>query len=153
MPDISPENYNSASNRGLIAQSLYNMSGADASYQGVSKFSDIGDFGDAIAWCDANDVMSGTGSTTFGTYGNVNREQFCLILKQLATVFGINAASADLSVLSDFSDADSISTWAEEGVAWAVSNGLMAGSNGKLNPSGEVTRLEVAIMLAAFCKL
>ena len=32
---------------------------------------------------------------------------------------------------------------------WAVANGIVNGSNGKLNPTGKVTRAEVAKMLWA----
>lgn len=52
-----------------------------------------------------------------------------------------------------FSDVAMIETWAKDGVAWALANGLMHGFEGVLNPSGNITRAEVAVMLFHFDKL
>lgn len=150
MPDISPENCQSPSNRGLIAQSLYNMSGETSSY--TSNFEDAGAYADAIGWCFEHQVMAGNSESWFNTEANVTREQFALILRQLATVNGLDTTSSTAS-LDLFSDKDSITSWAAEGVAWAVEQGLMAGNQGQLNPGGDVTRLEVAVMLKAFAEL
>ncbi len=148
MPDITPENYGNASNRGLIAQSLYNMCGDGGTY--TSAFTDAGSNASAIGWCYENAVMSGNSETWFDTEGKVTREQFALILRQLATVQGKDV-SYEVAVLSDFSDGTSGNAWALSGLAWAVENGLMSGnSNGTLNPMGDVSRVEVAVMLNAF---
>lgn len=148
MPDISGSNYGENSSRGLIAQSLYNMSGngAVASDHG---FVDCGDYDTAIAWCKENSVMNGMDDTTFGTDSPVTREQFSLILQKLASIQG-KEVSADQSVLNDFTDVSAISSWAINGMAWAVENGLMKGSDGNLNPSGNITRAEVSVMLYGF---
>lgn len=151
MPDISPDNYATSSNRGLIAQSLYNMSGDGGTYS--SNFSDAGNYGTAIGWCYAHKVMAGSGDTWFNTEGNVTREEFALILRQLATVQGKNN-SYDLAVLEQFPDGNSGNAWAQSGLAWALKNGIMSGnSNGTLNPSGPVSPVEVAVMLSNFVNL
>jgi hypothetical protein len=49
--------------------------------------------------------------------------------------------------LSAFSDAASVASWARSDVAAMVARGVIAGSGGKLNPSGSVTRAQVAKML------
>ena len=49
--------------------------------------------------------------------------------------------------LSAFSDSDQVASWAREYIAAMVSRGVIAGSNGKLNPTGTVTRAQVAKML------
>lgn len=49
--------------------------------------------------------------------------------------------------LAAFSDAAAVSGWAREYIAAMVSRGVIAGSNGKLNPTGTVTRAQVAKML------
>lgn len=151
MPDVSPENYQSESNRGLIAQSLYNMCGDGATY--TSRFDDVGSYANAIGWCYEQGVMAGTSDTWFDAEGNVTREQFALILCQLAHTQGKDT-SFDVSLLSSFPDGTSGNDWAQSGLAWAVKNGLMNGDdNGNLNPSGDVSRVEVAVMLSNFEKL
>ena len=36
---------------------------------------------------------------------------------------------------------------------WAVANGIVNGSNGKLNPQNNATRVEVAAILMRFCEM
>lgn len=151
MTDISPENYGTASNRGLIAQSLYNMSGDGGTY--ASDFTDVGNYANAIGWCFENKVMAGNTSTWFNAVGDVSREEFALILRQLATVQGKDV-SYELGILSDYPDGTSGNSWAQSGLAWAVKNGLMSGNaNGTLTPNGVVSRVEVAVMLSNFTNL
>lgn len=61
--------------------------------------------------------------------------------------------SGDTSVLTSYSDVDNISSWAKDGITWAVANGLMSGSEGNLLPKGNITRAEVAVMLYQFDQL
>ena len=50
-----------------------------------------------------------------------------------------------------FSDAEKISSWAEDAVAWAAASGLMTGKeNARLDPQGKTTREEFAMVLSRF---
>ena len=49
--------------------------------------------------------------------------------------------------LSAFPDAGTTASWARSHVAAMVSRGIISGSNGRLNPTGAVTRGQVAKML------
>ena len=51
------------------------------------------------------------------------------------------------AALTAFSDADKVSGYAAEAMQWAVAEGLLQGSNGKLDPQGSATRAQVATML------
>lgn len=55
----------------------------------------------------------------------------------------------DESVLNKFTDAGRIASWARPELAAMVERGIISGSKGKLNPTGNVTRGEVAKMLYA----
>lgn len=149
MPYIDPYNMDSASSRGLIAQSLYNLAGKEEKPVPTHSFKDVGEYTHAISWCYENGIMSGESNTSFGTESNVTREQFALILRQLASLQKKDV-DADTSSLSGFSDRSAINSWAEPGVAWAVQAGLMEGNNGKLDPQGSVTQVQVAVMLYKF---
>lgn len=53
--------------------------------------------------------------------------------------------------VGDYSDADSISSWASDAMTWAVQEGLIAGmDNDTLNPQGTATRTQVAAILQRF---
>lgn len=153
MPDISGANFVEASTRGLIAQCLYNLSGEGQDIAPSHNFGDVGNFATAIAWCHHNSVMTGYSDTEFGTTGNVTREQFALILEQASKALGKTTLNGNDSILSNFGDEESITYWARAGMAWAVENGLMSGSDGNLNPQGQITRTEVAVMLYQFAGL
>ena len=43
-----------------------------------------------------------------------------------------------------------VSSYAVNAVSWAVSRGILQGSNGLLNPSGTATRAEVAAMIMRY---
>ncbi len=59
------------------------------------------------------------------------------------------ASSAEL----DFTDAGSVSDYAQEAMAWAVETGLVQGmGNGKLDPKGPATRAQMATVLMRFVK-
>ena len=70
----------------------------------------------------------------------------------LAEKYGLDrplsyVSADDLS--KKFTDSAKIADWAKESLARMVSAGIISGSNGKLNPTGKVTRAEVAKMLWA----
>ena len=52
--------------------------------------------------------------------------------------------------LGAFPDGDKVSYWAEKPMQWAVSEGLIQGSDGKLLPQGNATRAQVAAILMRF---
>ena len=78
--------------------------------------------------------------------GSITREQLASMLYRYV---GSPAAAGDLSA---FSDAASVSEYAQTAMQWAVSNGILSGKgNGILDPKGNATRAEVAQMLMNFC--
>ena len=79
--------------------------------------------------------------------GNVTREQLVTLLWRYA---GSPVVSAELD---GFHDADTLSDWAIDAMAWAVSLGIICGDDsGALNPNDGATRAEVAAMLHRFCE-
>ena len=45
------------------------------------------------------------------------------------------------------------SSYAVNAMQWAVANGIVNGSNGKLNPKNNAIRAEVAAILMRFCEM
>lgn len=153
MPDISSYNYKETSSRGLIAQSMYNMCGQGETGLSLLGLTDLGVYREAIAWCQHYGIMEGYSANTFGTEQPVTREQFALILQKTAEVLGKPSLFWDNSSLEGYDDQETISSWARNAMAWAVTQGLMEGNDNLLHPTGEISRVEVAVMLYQFNQL
>ena len=65
-----------------------------------------------------------------------------------------DSGPTDLSLLTGFPDVDSLSEWAQKAMVWAVANGIITGDDqGLLNPQGQATRAQVAVIISRFVKL
>jgi hypothetical protein len=59
----------------------------------------------------------------------------------------VKEVAAKEGVLDGFSDADTISGYAREAIELLVSEGIITGANGRINPKGKATRAEIAVIL------
>ena len=113
-------------------------------------FADVADgawYEEAVNWAYAEGITAGKGDS-FGVDDPVSREQMAVFLYAYAKSAGKVTGEVDLSKLEGFSDADEISDYAKEAIAWLVGEGLMAGrGGGKLAPGATSTRAEVAAFL------
>lgn len=143
--------------RAQIVQILYNLEG-EPKVSGTMPFTDLTQnwYKDAVLWAYQTGVVSGTSATTFAPDLPVTREQIAVILMGYAEkVLGVTRtwAPADLSV---YPDAGSVSNWAKDALADAVTLGLISGASNDgqtlLNPQGSATREQVATILMEFCK-
>ena len=73
---------------------------------------------------------------------------------QLATMLWRAAGSPEAKgALTNFNDAASVSSWATQAMTWAVEQGLISGmGDGALNPQGNATRAQLAVILTAYAK-
>ena len=79
---------------------------------------------------------------------NMTREQLATILLRYSRKQAM--ASSKRASLSGFADAGSVSAYAEEAMRWAVAEGILNGSDGKLLPQDSATRAQVAAVLVRF---
>ena len=134
--------------RAMLAAVLHRAEGSPAA-AAAADFGDVESgqwYSEAIAWATERGITKGYDSRTFGTNDSVTREQMAEILYRYAEYKKLDvSARADVSA---FGDGSSISSWAEQGVLWAVSTGLIQGvSATKLAPSALSTRAQVATVL------
>ena len=143
--------------RAQIVQILYNLEG-EPKVSGTMPFTDLTQnwYKDAVLWAYQTGVVSGTSATTFAPDLPVTREQIAVILMGYAVkVLGVTRTwtPADLSV---YPDAGSVSDWAKDALADAVTLGLISGASNDgqtlLEPQGSATREQVATILMEFCK-
>ena len=111
-----------------------------------SSFSDVAAdawYADAASWAAESGITTGTGGG-FSPDVPLTRESLALLLYRYA------GEPSHSGGLSSFSDADTVSPWASQAVAWAVEQGILLGSDGRLNPTGGASRTEAAVMLFRF---
>ncbi len=126
---------NASTTRGMLMTVLARYAGEDTT--GGATWYEKG-----MNWAKANGVSDGTNPEV-----NITREQLVTMLYRYAGSPKANGS------LDSFSDAASVSSYAVNAMQWAVANGIVNGSNGKLNPQNNATRAEVAAILMRFCEM
>ena len=126
---------NDTTTRGMLMTVLARYAGEDTT--GGATWYEKG-----MNWAKAKGVSDGTNPNA-----DITREQLVTMMYRYA-----GSPKAD-GKLDSFSDAASVSTYAADAMQWAVANGIVNGSNGKLNPQNNATRAEVAAILMRFCQM
>lgn len=130
-------------NRAMVVTVLYREAGSPKVDSG-STFTDVPSgewYSDAVAWAQQNKIVDGVTPTTFAPLKEITREQIATILWRIA---GSPVLEADFSA---FNDADKISPYAANAMAWAVNTGVLQGDKNLLNPLGKATRAQYAAIL------
>lgn len=141
---------NASMTRAMLVTVLYRLEDQPA-VNGRSGFSDVtfnSYYEDAVTWAADNGIVNGTSASTFSPNANVTREQMAAILYRYAQYKKYNTAAS--SGLNGFTDHASVSGYAAASLEWAVAEKLVNGSAGKLMPTGNATRAQVAAILHRF---
>ena len=136
--------------RGMLVTVLYRLEGRP-SVTGTSVFDDVARgayYEKAVIWAAEHKIVNGTGGAKFSPDANVTREQMAAILYRYAQYKGYRTSSR--AGLSGFADYQTVSSYAETPMQWAVAEKLINGSNGSLLPRGNATRAQVAAILHRF---
>ena len=148
--------------RAQLVTTLYRLAGSPhvTDYSGFTDFEDVElakYYTEAVCWAYSNGITTGNNGK-FDPTGNLTRQQMAAFFFRYAEVMGM-----DTTARGDYSsmvNADKLSSYAEEPMAWAVGEGLISGSdvtvNGvsakDLNPRGFTTRSQLATILMRFCE-
>ena len=137
--------------RAMLVTMLWRLAGAPDA--GTADFIDVSPeawYAPAVAWAAAGTLVSGYDSEHFGPEDELSREQLAVILWRYAA--RPEACGSDKAAeLGAFRDAEGVSPWAEDAMAWAVETGLITGTgNGTLSPEGPATRAQIATILQRF---
>ena len=99
-------------------------------------------YSEAVAWASENGIVEGFSAEEFGPDLSITREQMAAIIYRYARYKGYDLTAAELP---DYSDAESISEYAREAVAWAADNGVMNGNDDNtFAPLANTTRAQAA---------
>lgn len=138
--------------RGMVVTVLYRLENQPST--SAASFTDVASgayYANAVAWANANGIVSGYGSGKFGPNDKVTREQLAAILYRYAQYKKYDVSGANS--LDGYTDAQSVSSYAVPALQWACGAGVVTGKSGsKLDPKGNATRAEVAAMLMRFCE-
>ena len=141
---------NSRMTRGMFVTVLYRMEGRPE-VSSDNKFKDVSSkkyYATAVTWASDLGLVAGFSKDIFGPENNIAREQIAKILYLFAQYKGCDVTNT--TDISGFADASNVSSYAKKYMEWAVAEGLIKGSNGKLNPKGNATRAEIAAILKRF---
>lgn len=140
--------------RAQMVTVLYRIVGEpDANPEDVTKFPDCDPdafYAEALAWAVSEGIFSGMEDGTFDPAGGLTREQAATVLYRLANAMGADtSARADLS---DYPDAESVSSFASDAMSWAVATGVLSGRNPEpgtfvLDSTDVCSRAELAALL------
>ena len=141
---------NTATTRGMIVSMLARLEGVTSAES--AGFTDVAEsdwYATAVNWAASVGVVNGYEDNTFRPNDAITREQMAAILYNYADYKGYDvSARADLS---DYADAASISSWAEDVLAWANAEGLINGMTATtIDPQGATTRAQTAAMFERF---
>ena len=138
--------------RGQIVTILYAMSGKPyVLLPGTFKDVNRSDwYYTPVAWAASKGIVAGYGDGLFGPEDNVTREQLVAILYQYTKLCDYELTMQETS-LESFSDYLSVSNYAIVPMLWAVSNGIISGTDKGLEPTAHATRAQVAVMIRSYC--
>ena len=144
--EFAPE---ATTTRAMIVSILARLEGVTTAQ--AAGFADVTDewYATAVNWAASVGVVNGYEDNTFKPNTAITREQLAAILMNYAAYKGYDvSARADLS---HYSDADSISSWANDVLLWAVAEGLLTGvTDDTIAPQAHATRAQVAAILQRF---
>jgi hypothetical protein len=134
--------------RGMLAVVLHRLENTPRSTAASGAFTDVPPdayYAGAIAWATQNKLVAGIGDG-FQPEANISREQLAVILYRYA------APAVSVSAgLTPFADSTTVSPWTLDAMRWAVGSKLIGGDDkGRLNPAGNATRAEIAVILQRF---
>lgn len=145
--------------RGDIVTMLWRIAGEEEMEYDEALYTDVEEgayYETAAMWANETGIMTGLSEGTFG-YGNeTTREEIATILYRYASAL---VESGDLDEgaleatddLSSFSDAASVSSYAEKAMQWAVGSGIISGNDdGTLAPGRAASRAEIAAMTTRY---
>ena len=139
--------------RAMAVTVLYRLAGKPAT-DAKASFKDVPAnewYADAVAWAQATGVVGGYEDNTFRPDQKISREEMAVMLARYAKLTGTDVTPK--GDLSKYPDNGSVASWAKDAVIWCVDNGIINGSDGKLEPQGDATRAQFAAIISRFDQL
>ena len=144
--------------RAMFVTVLGRLAGVDVAKFSGTSFTDVSRNDQQISWAAPyiewavqNGITNGTGNGKFSPNDPITHQQMYLFMYRYAMFIENYSTPLTGVSLSGIRDASEIADWAEEGVKFASKNGILITSGGKLTPTENALRCELAMLLHGFC--
>ena len=128
----------------LLVRALELKASFDGNFDDV-KASDY--YYDAVGTAKKLGIIEGVGDNKFDPKAGITREDMMVMAAGAMEAAGKIKDDADISVLSAYTDSASISSYAAASVAALIKNGIIEGDDSLINPGGNTTRAETAVVI------
>ncbi len=139
--------------RGMLVTVLYRMDGSlPVTEEERACFTDIADayYTDAVAWAYSNGIVNGVSDTEFDPNRIVTRQEAVTIFYRYCVDYNLMDLECGVE-LEGFEDQAEVADFAADAFGWAVSVGLVEGSEQEdgsyLNPAANLNRAQAAVLL------
>lgn len=145
--EFMPEN---GLKRGDFILMLYRAAGEPDVVFGEDAFTDVSTdmyYAKAIEWARQVGIATGTGDGKFSAEDGLTREQGMTFMYRALDDLDISYDATVAEIPESYTDVSEVSSWAVEAVAKLMEMGIVEGSDNKINPSGTLTRAQMAKMI------
>ena len=142
---------NGTMSRAMAVTVLYRLAGSPE-VEGTVDFTDMDAeayYYRALVWAWEAGIVQGVDAERFAPQSMVTREQLVSLLYRYAQTQNMDVS--EKVDLGDYADAEQVSAYAREAMAWAIGNGIVEGVDAAtLAPKGTATRAQAAAILMRF---
>jgi hypothetical protein len=140
---------NATVTRGQFIVMLLRAYGIEPDSNPSSNFADAGNtyYTNYLAKAKDLGISAGVGNNLFAPDQQITRQEMFTLLYRALNVLDELPAATSSKTLSSFSDAASVSDYAKDAMTALVQGGVIAGSDGKLNPQGQSSRAQMVQVL------
>ena len=141
--------------RGDFCLMLYRAAGTPA-FSGVSGFDDVPDdayYAKAIAWAQAKEIAKAVDGNVFNPTAPLSRQDAFTFIYRALSLLNKQFSNGTATDLTGFPDANSLADYAVIPTATLINLGLVGGMDGRLEPTGTLTRAQMAKIVATVIQL
>jgi len=106
---------------------------------------------DYVRWGIGAGIVTGSGGRFLPESG-ITRQEMAVFLYRLAQYQGRDVTVRSTATWNTFSDRSTVASWAKTALQWAVAEGYVNGSGGKLNPNAGATRAQIITVLKRYAE-
>ena len=139
---------NGDTTRAAMATVLYRMAGSPQA-TGSNPFTDVKEgtwYTEAVNWAYENGIVKGVTEELFAPNRAITRQEAATMIYRFSGAY-LGADVSNEADLSGFPDSANVQPYARQAMAWAVEQGIILGSDGKLKPQSQALRAELAAIL------
>ena len=128
---------------------LYRAAGEPepVSHAGFTDVDSSSYYARAVDWAFENGITTGMGDGIFAPERPLTRQQAFTFIYRSLGVLGSGADAGDPTLLDGFADGEAVADYAREATAALIAAGIVDGADGRLIPSGSLTRAQTAKLL------